>query len=441
MENYTIVEKYQQGKDSTVAIRPYFNPDRENMGLETYGMSLHEGVWHQESLACLELNRIKRYVTGLNEFAPEIKKLSPGEREIKVKEIRKTVAQLEAELAANIIDPEDKDFWNKVTLLKPDNDAFWSRIELRCGNEPVFLDPTKDPYDLIKIHAINAGGFSMIAKSLKDAKKKANPTKFYLDQLEETVSTRTEYKKLKNKALAKLEDLYDKNKSKLMYVAKVVDSDSVQYTKSTSADIMYENMDAYISGDGTESNKKRAAESFIEASKNKKITINEITKNVTKVFHENCKSLNCLVPTKEPRATDHIQEMVEMTKSLIEKNFAYTVEGHVYFSVSSFKEYGKLSNKNLDELKAGSRIEISKLKKNPMDFVLWKPSLPDDPGWESPWGIGRPGWHLECSVMSEKYLGKNFDIHGGGLDLIFPHHENEIAQSCCNNSTEKWISK
>ena len=177
---------------------------------------------------------------------------------------------------------------------------------------------------------------------------------------------------------------------------------------------------------------------IIEASKNKKISINEITKNVTKVFHKNCKSLNCLVPTSEPRATDHIQEMVEMTKSLIKKNFAYSVEGHVYFSVSTFKEYGKLSNKNLDELKAGSRIEISKLKKNPMDFVLWKPSLPDDPGWEAPWGRGRPGWHLECSVMSEKYLGKNFDIHGGGLDLIFPHHENEIAQSCCNNSAEKF---
>ena len=177
---------------------------------------------------------------------------------------------------------------------------------------------------------------------------------------------------------------------------------------------------------------------IIEASKNKKISINEITKNVTKVFHKNCKSLNCLVPTSEPRATDHIQEMVEMTKSLIKKNFAYTAEGHVYFSVSTFKEYGRLSNKNLDELKAGSRIEISKLKKNPMDFVLWKPSLLDDPGWESPWGRGRPGWHLECSVMSEKYLGKNFDIHGGGLDLIFPHHENEIAQSCCNNSTEKF---
>ena len=175
---------------------------------------------------------------------------------------------------------------------------------------------------------------------------------------------------------------------------------------------------------------------IIEASKKINKPINEITKEVSKVFHENCKSLNCLEPTKEPRATDHIKEMVEMTKSLIKKKFAYESEGHVYFSVTSFRKYGKLSNKNLDELKSGSRIAVSKLKKNLMDFVLWKPSKGEDPAWDSPWGKGRPGWHLECSVMSEKYLGKQFDIHGGGLDLIFPHHENEIAQSCCNNSTD-----
>ena len=177
---------------------------------------------------------------------------------------------------------------------------------------------------------------------------------------------------------------------------------------------------------------------IIEASKKNKKSINSITEKVIKIFHQNCKSLNCLKPTSEPRATGHINEMVEMTKSLIEKNFAYETDGHVYFSVSKFKNYGKLSNKNLEDLKAGSRIEVSKLKKNPMDFVLWKPSTNDDPGWESPWGRGRPGWHLECSVMSEKYLGKQFDIHGGGLDLIFPHHENEIAQSCCNNSTKEF---
>ena len=129
-----------------------------------------------------------------------------------------------------------------------------------------------------------------------------------------------------------------------------------------------------------------------------------------------------------------------MTNSLIIKKFAYEKNGHVFFSVSLFKDYGKLSNKNLEELKSGSRIEVSNLKKTPMDFVLWKPSEDGEPGWNSPWGRGRPGWHLECSVMSEKYLGKNFDIHGGGLDLIFPHHENEIAQSCCNNSTNNFAN-
>lgn len=267
MEQYTIVEKYQQGKNQTIAIRPYFNADKENMGLESYGMSLHDGVWHEENLACLEMNGVKRYVTGLNEFAPEVKKLAPGDRDIKIKYIRKTVCQLEAELASNIIDPEDKDFWNKVQLLKPDNDKFWSRISLRCGNDPVFLDPEKDPYDRIKLEAILAGGFSMISKSLKTAKTSPNPKKFYLDQLEETISTRTEYTKLRNKALVQLEKLYDKDINKLIYVAKVVDSDSVQYTKSTPNDIIYENMDAFISGLGTESNKKRAAEMFIDASK------------------------------------------------------------------------------------------------------------------------------------------------------------------------------
>ena len=175
---------------------------------------------------------------------------------------------------------------------------------------------------------------------------------------------------------------------------------------------------------------------IIEISKKRKKNIIEVTNEITKIFHDNCESLNCLKPTVEPKATDHIEEMIKMSSSLISKGFAYENKGHVYFSVSSFKNYGKLSNKNLDELKAGVRVDVSDLKKNPLDFVLWKPSLDKDPGWNSPWGRGRPGWHLECSVMSEKYLGKNFDIHGGGLDLIFPHHENEIAQSCCNNGTK-----
>ena len=174
---------------------------------------------------------------------------------------------------------------------------------------------------------------------------------------------------------------------------------------------------------------------IIEASKKRNVSIDQVTTEVTKIFHENTKALNCLTPSVEPKATEHIKEMIEMINSLIAKKLAYVNNDHVYFLISGFKNYGKLSNKKLEELVAGSRVEVSKLKKDPLDFILWKPALADEPGWDSPWGRGRPGWHLECSVMSGKYLGKTFDIHGGGLDLLFPHHENEIAQSCANNST------
>jgi hypothetical protein len=266
MNDYTIVEKYQQNKSKTIAIRLYFDSNKQNMGLENYGMALYDGVWHQESLACLELNGVKRYVTGLNEFAPEVKKLPAVEKAAKIKEIRKVVAQLEAELAANVIDPEDKDFWNKVTLLKPDNDKFWSKISLRCGNDPVYLDPETDPYDLIKLYAINAGGFSIVAKSLKEAKSSSDSPKFYLDQLQETVNTRTELSKIRNRAIAELQKLYDTNTNKLMYVAKVVDINSTQYTKSTPNDILYENMDLFINGEGSETNKIRAAKQFLDTS-------------------------------------------------------------------------------------------------------------------------------------------------------------------------------
>ena len=176
---------------------------------------------------------------------------------------------------------------------------------------------------------------------------------------------------------------------------------------------------------------------IIETSKKRGISISELTNEVTKEFHSNCTSLFCIKPTVEPKATDHVNEMISMTNNLIKMKAAYEKKGHVYFSVSSFKRYGELSNKKKGELKIGPRVEVSDLKNDPFDFVLWKPSKKDEPGWSSPWGRGRPGWHLECSVMSEKYLGNQFDIHGGGLDLIFPHHENEIAQSCVNNRTEK----
>ena len=265
MEDYTIVEKYQhRKKTSTIAIRPYFNPSKENMGLEQYGLALHDGVFHEESLACLEMNGVKRYITGLNEFDPKVKMLPPKEKKAKIAEIRKEVSELEAELAANVVDVEDKDFWNKLTVMKPDNSKFWDKITLRCGNDPVFLDGEVDPYDRIKLHAIRAGGFSIVAKSLKDAKASNNNPKFYLDTVEETLTTRTELTKLRNKALTALQNLYETNVTKLIYVAKVVDSDSVQYTKSTPNDIMYENMDEYINGRGAENNKKRAAKQFLD---------------------------------------------------------------------------------------------------------------------------------------------------------------------------------
>ena len=179
---------------------------------------------------------------------------------------------------------------------------------------------------------------------------------------------------------------------------------------------------------------------IIESSKYNKKSIKELTGTISKSFHEDCIYLNCLNPTFEPRATEHINEMITMVSNLLKNNHAYESKKHVYFSVSSFKKYGKLSNKNSEQLIAGSRVEVSKFKKDPLDFVLWKPSDENDPGWDSPWGRGRPGWHLECSVMSEKFLGKQFDIHGGGLDLVFPHHENEIAQSCCANKTENFAN-
>jgi uncharacterized coiled-coil protein SlyX len=261
----TIVEKYPQNKRSTIAIRPYFDPILENMGLQKYGLSLFDGAFHEEQLACLEINGIKRYVTGLNEFAPDVKLLSFEEQEAKIKQIRQIVCQLEKELAANVLDPTDKDLWNKVKLLKPDNFEFWDKIKIRCGNEPVFLEPDKDPYDLIRLYAIEAGGFSMIAKSLEEARRSSIPPKFYLDRLEETASIQTEVKKLRNKALAELQKLFDKNQNKLFYIAKVLDPNSAQYKKTTPNDIIYDNMDKYINGDLIEKDKRRTAQLFLDS--------------------------------------------------------------------------------------------------------------------------------------------------------------------------------
>jgi cysteinyl-tRNA synthetase len=157
--------------------------------------------------------------------------------------------------------------------------------------------------------------------------------------------------------------------------------------------------------------------------------LREITEATYGVYKEDVTALGCLQPSIMPRATEYVQQMIAMTRALIASGHAYAAEGHVLFSVDSKADYGKLARRSLDDMIAGARVDVAPYKKNPMDFVLWKPSSPDQPGWDSPWGYGRPGWHLECSAMIESTMGETIDIHGGGVDLMFPHHENEIAQS------------
>ena len=169
---------------------------------------------------------------------------------------------------------------------------------------------------------------------------------------------------------------------------------------------------------------------IIDASQKKNIPFKDLTRKFEKIYNEDMSKLGVSLPDLQPRATEHINEMIELTQKLIKQKLAYEKDGHVLFHVPSFKKYGCLSRRNREEQIVGSRIETAPYKKDPTDFILWKPSKDNLPGWDSPWGFGRPGWHLECSAMSEKTLGLPFDIHSGGMDLTFPHHENEIAQSC-----------
>ena len=170
---------------------------------------------------------------------------------------------------------------------------------------------------------------------------------------------------------------------------------------------------------------------IIDAAAVQKVPISEITQKYTDIYNQNMEVLGVQAPDIQPKATEYLPEMIELIEQLIEKGFAYEKDGHVMFHVLAYEKYGALSKRNRDEQIAGSRVEIAPYKKDPADFILWKPSDSEQPGWDSPWGFGRPGWHTECSAMTEKNLGLPFDIHGGGRDLIFPHHENEIAQSCC----------
>ncbi len=159
------------------------------------------------------------------------------------------------------------------------------------------------------------------------------------------------------------------------------------------------------------------------------IQSHEVSEKYIQEFYEDMDALHVQRPTYEPYATKHIDSIIQLVETLIQKQFAYEIDGDVYFKVESFADYGKLSGRKLEDMEAGARVDVDKRKENPFDFALWKSAKPDEPSWDSPWGAGRPGWHIECSAMSSKYLGENFDIHGGGKDLIFPHHENEIAQS------------
>ncbi|MEO0619337.1 MAG: cysteine--tRNA ligase [Pseudomonadota bacterium] len=178
----------------------------------------------------------------------------------------------------------------------------------------------------------------------------------------------------------------------------------------------------------------RAAEEYPDLPLNEAIA--EVTERTTTQFHDDISALNALKPTVEPRCTAHVPQMVSMIETLVERGAAYAAEGHVLLDTASIENYGRLSGRSLDEMIAGARVEVAPYKKNPSDSVLWKPSDDSLPGWDSPWGRGRPGWHIECSAMAAEHLGEVFDIHGGGIDLVFPHHENELAQSCAAHDTD-----
>lgn len=179
---------------------------------------------------------------------------------------------------------------------------------------------------------------------------------------------------------------------------------------------------------------------IITAAKEAGVPISTITEKYARIYNEDMRAVGVRAPHIQPKATDHVDGMIAMIETLLAKGNAYEKDGHVLFNVPSYAEYGQLSGRNRDEQIAGARVDVAPYKRDPADFVLWKPSTADQPGWDSQWGVGRPGWHIECSVMAKHFLGEVFDIHGGGLDLTFPHHENEIAQSCCANGRDTFAN-
>lgn len=251
-------------KVGKIAVKPFLDQNKENMGLEDYGMVVFPGIHQEEQLAAIERNGVVRYITGLDEFAPEVQRINiPEQKDAVIFNIRCIVAHLEKMLATNVIKIDDPEFWNKVKLLRPDNHEFWGKITLRCSNDPVSLEPSNDPYDLIKLMAIEAGGFDLVSKSFEDANARPVAPKFFLDKEIHTVSNRTSFKKLRNKAIGLLDSISNKNFQKLLYITKIIDANSISYKNSTPGDILYDVCDDYINGLSSEADKTKAANYFI----------------------------------------------------------------------------------------------------------------------------------------------------------------------------------
>lgn len=251
---------------SKIVIKPYVEKNKLNSGLEQYNEVVVTGTKHDYEMVCLQEGSTNRYLTGLNPFASELNKLTKDEREAKIEQIKKIVIKVESSLGGQIIDESDSEWWNKVKILKPDNISFWGSNDMliSLNNEPLILNISTNNLDLLKYYSIKAGGYPEIAISYEDANNRITTPKFYLEEEDSTVTLQVQVSKLRNKAGAELDKLYNKNINKLFYVCKVIDPNSIQYKTNTSTDVFYQNMDKYINGETVDSDKKKTAQNFID---------------------------------------------------------------------------------------------------------------------------------------------------------------------------------
>lgn len=252
-------------KTGAIKVMPIVDKTKNRMGLENYDLVLFPNTYHEEQVASIERHGVEKFITGLDEFAPEVQGIKDrDEKEAQIKKIRNVVAYLEKMLSSNVIDENDPNFWDKVKTVGPTNKEFWSNITIRVGNIPLVLTPLEDPYDLIKLMVIEAGGFSMIAKSYEDAMSMDKHPDFYLDKENTAIAVRTNYKKLRNKAIALLDSFSGKKRNKMFYLSKLLDSNGYGLNKSDTEDEFYEILDDYINGNGIEKEKTKAAQKFID---------------------------------------------------------------------------------------------------------------------------------------------------------------------------------